>query len=351
MSETFDQAVVNEVSHIMRDRQTANDRFLLICERYGRDPLEEYERFGVKLYKDQKKDLWDARYKNIGYEAKFLTLASLPHRKLPLIPSFDEKGSPILDSAGRPIKQEQTSFARTNGSYTLELTASAKIGLPYGVMPRLLLTYLITEAIKNKSPMVDLGDTVKKFFDQIGLDHGGRSYLTIRSQAERLFNTAFLLRYDGIERKSGRIETIGNKYDMWWHGTDPTQATLYQNYVELSQDFYNEIKDNKFPIDMQIIKEIKDSSLALDIYKWLTFRAFNIPHETAIHWGTLAKQFGSSYSRVRAFRAEFIRQLEKVARHYKEVPLFVDARDPKHLILKPGKNLTSVKRLTSKKTP
>lgn len=70
-------------------------------------------------------DAVDARTAGaIGYMARILVQATLPHRR----PSWHE-------------------FERANGRYSLHLHAPPSIGLPYGSYPRLVLAWLNTEAV------------------------------------------------------------------------------------------------------------------------------------------------------------------------------------------------------------
>ena len=51
----------------------------------------------------------------------------------------------------------------------------ASIGLPYGSLPRLLLAWISTEAVRTREPMVVLEDTLSFFMRQLDLmPTGGR---------------------------------------------------------------------------------------------------------------------------------------------------------------------------------
>jgi len=49
---------------------------------------------------------------------------------------------------------------RVNGRHSLRMSAPRRVGLPYGVYPRLLLAYLTTEAVRTKNREIHLGTTV-----------------------------------------------------------------------------------------------------------------------------------------------------------------------------------------------
>ncbi|MGB5659050.1 MAG: replication protein RepA [Thermoanaerobaculia bacterium] len=49
------------------------------------------------------------------------------------------------------------------------MTAPRRVGLPYGSYPRLLLAYLTTEAVRTKSPKIDLSATPNDLARKLGL--------------------------------------------------------------------------------------------------------------------------------------------------------------------------------------
>ncbi len=50
-------------------------------------------------------------------------------------------------------------FERVNGWQSLRMEAPRRVGLWYGVYPRLLLMFITTEAVRNKSREIHLGAT------------------------------------------------------------------------------------------------------------------------------------------------------------------------------------------------
>ena len=82
----------------------------------------------------------------LGFMARAMTQATLPHRK--------------VDGAY---------FQRVNGNYTLTLLVPPDIGLPYGSIPRLLLAWLTTEAVQTQSRELELGDSMSAFMRELGL--------------------------------------------------------------------------------------------------------------------------------------------------------------------------------------
>ena len=71
----------------------------------------------------------------LGFMARALVQATLPHKKV-----------------------TGPEFTRRNGAYTLTLLAPSHIGLPYGIVPRILLAWMTTEAVRTQSRELVLGE-------------------------------------------------------------------------------------------------------------------------------------------------------------------------------------------------
>lgn len=233
---------------------------------------------------------------SLGFLARAVVQATLPHKKV-----------------------SGTEFVRVNGDYTLHMLAPSKPGLPYGTVPRLLLAWLSSEAIRTKSRDLDLGHSMSAFMAQIGMAATGGANGTInrfKDQANRLFRCTISASYNG--ERGGQVLDgeegfrIADKSLTWWDPKHPQQAALWQSTVRLSEGFFNEIIRHPVPVDMRAVAALKRSPLALDLYSWLTYRASYAERASVIPWDKLALQFGSEYKALRQFRAAFLAELEKV---------------------------------------
>lgn len=235
----------------------------------------------------------------LGFMARAMVQATLPHRAV--------KG---------------TYFERVNGAFTLSMQAHPKIGLPYGSIPRLLLAWVTTEAVKTKSRELELGDSMSSFMAQLGLTPTGGangSITRLKNQTLRLFSTTVSALYEDGNAVAEMGYRLADKSVLWWDNKTPEQAGLWQSTVTLSEHFFNEIIDRPVPIDMRAIKALKQSPMALDIYTWLTYRASYLKRPTVIPWAGLALQFGSNYAELRNFKTAFIAELKKVVLVYGQV--------------------------------
>jgi hypothetical protein len=228
----------------------------------------------------------------LGFMARAMVQATLPHRKV-----------------------EGNEFERKNGNFTLTLQAPSKVGLPYGTVPRLLLAWVTTEAVKTKSRELELGDSMSAFMGELGMSPTGGtsgSITRLKNQTRRLFASTVSATYEDQDKVADIGYRLADRSLLWWHAKDPEQVGLWKSTVTLSEQFFNEVVDRPVPIDMRAIRALKQSPMALDVYTWLTYRVSYLKRPTVIPWAALALQFGSDYARLRDFKAALITELKKV---------------------------------------
>ena len=231
----------------------------------------------------------------LGFMARAMVQATLPHKKA-----------------------EGNEFTRTNGNYSLSILAPAKIGLPYGSYPRLLLSWLSTEAVRTKERELVLGESLSKFMGELGLVPTGGRWGTItqlKNQMRRLFASHVSCSYEG-DSAAGINMMLADRYALWWSPKEPEQAALWQSTVLLSQAFFDEITAHPVPIDLRALNALKKSPMALDVYMWLTYRMFYLRRATPLKWASLQAQFGADFADTKAgrqgFRRGFSLALKKV---------------------------------------
>ena len=232
----------------------------------------------------------------LGFMARALVQATMPHRH-------------VTDNE----------FTRRNGNFTLTMLSPSSIGLPFGSIPRLLLAWLTTEAVRTKSRELIMGDSLSAFMRELGLvPTGGRwgSIPRLKTQTVRLFASSVTCSYEDASKTALAGLRIADKAILWWDTKTPTQTTLWKSTVVLTSAFYDEVTSSPVPVDLRALRLLKRSPLALDLYCWLTYRLSYLDRRTEIPWAVLAAQFGSDYSRLRDFKAAFLGELQKVVTVY-----------------------------------
>jgi len=227
--------------------------------------------------------------REIGFSARLLVQATLPHRK---------------------PKPGVTEFERTNGLVTVTITARGKYGLPYGTYPRLLLAWITTEAVRTKSPELELGDSLRQFLGKLGLDVGGGprgSAPRLRQHMQRLFTAYVAATY----AKQGMLVDEGFRpvegMCLFWDPDNIDQTSLWRSTIRLHQKFFEEIVHRPVPVDMHVLKVLAKSRspLAIDIYQWLTYRMSYLRNPTTIQWEDIERQLGGEYKQTRQFKRSF----------------------------------------------
>ena len=107
---------------------------------------------------------------DLGFMARLLALCSLP----------------------RTNPGNRKEYVRRNGPYTLVMSAGGLNKLPFGNIPRLLLAWVSTEAVRTQSREISLGRSLSGFMRKLGMEdrsgspRGDRTRL--RNQMKRLFS-------------------------------------------------------------------------------------------------------------------------------------------------------------------
>jgi Plasmid encoded RepA protein len=233
-----------------------------------------------------------------AFMARQLVQATLPHKNPGDVPAW----------------------SRTNGNLTLTIRPgwdSRKnnvIGYPYGTIPRLLLFWITTEAVKTKNRRLELGNSLTAFMRELGLnpDNGGTGAKRsdarrLRDQMKRLFRA--MISFDQVKSSGeGWLDMqVAPEGVLWWDEKQPEQTTLWNSWIQLSEKFFEAITAAPVPVDMRALKTLKRSPLALDLYAWATYTAFQTQktgQSRSISWEWLHEQFGAEYSETRNFQTK-----------------------------------------------
>ena len=81
--------------------------------------------------------------------------------------------------------------------------SSGETKLPYGNLPRLLLAWICTEAVRTKIRELILGRSLADFMRSVGVyDDGGAVRRRLRDQMQRLFRSHMELSYEDAHDKN-----------------------------------------------------------------------------------------------------------------------------------------------------
>jgi hypothetical protein len=191
-----------------------------------------------------------------AYLARQLVLCTLPHSNPGDVPAW----------------------GRTHGNFAFAIQPGVdafthkSIGIPYGIIPRLLLYWVRTEAVQKKSSVLELGDTLSDFMRELGLSPnsgGGKrsGARKLKDQAMRLFSATITFQN---KVPASRLDMKIGRAQLWWTPRHPDQAALWGSSIELTAEFFQAVTAAPIPLDTRALRALKPSPLALDLYGLLT---------------------------------------------------------------------------------
>ena len=113
-----------------------------------------------------------------------------------------------LCSLPRTNPGNRLQYKRKNGPYTLIMSVTGNYKLPYGNLPRLLMAWLSTEAVRTQSRVLVLGDSLAEFMRTLGVySSSGEKHTRLRNQMKRLFGCTVSMIYEN-ERGEARVSSL-----------------------------------------------------------------------------------------------------------------------------------------------
>ena len=234
---------------------------------------------------------------DLGFMARLMTLCCLP----------------------RTNPGNRFRYVRRNGPYKLIMSATGDHKLPFGNLPRLLLAWLCTEAVRTRNREIVLGRSLAEFMRELGIySSGGVVQIRLRNQMRRLFGCTVQLTYKDANMERFVNSLIAESGEYWWNPKRPNESALWDSKIELSEKFFNEIISHPVPIDMNTLAALKRCSLGLDLYLWLAYRTFSLRAPQQLTWRQLYRQFGptpnsaATHDAVQNFRRRILREMKKI---------------------------------------
>ena len=230
----------------------------------------------------------------------------------------------VLCQVGLPRRQTKSpTFERTNGNASLLIEAGklwngsswVQQVLPYGTRPRLALVYVSSEAVRTKTPVVELGNSVRDFLLRLGVDTCGREYATFNKQMRSLAACRMTLGFG-----AATIDAKPIKQFTAWTDTGTDSKALAPGTIELSPEFFSSLSEAAVPLDARALSALHHSSLALDVYCWLAHRLHRVKRITGerLSWKNLREQFGQEYADPKNFKREMEKALRQVLAVYQD---------------------------------
>lgn len=201
---------------------------------------------------------------------------------------------------------------------------------PFGTFPRLLLYWVVWEAMQTGRREIRLGRSFEQFLQNFGVikkNKRSQHYRDIVSQQMMsLFGCHIMFERKVRGSDAWQHIDLASKGDIEWNTKVLGNRLTPDSFIFLGEAFFEEIKRRPVPVDMRAIQGLKHSALALDLYTWATYETYiqctkplGGRRHSITKWAHLMYQLGANYAHTRQFKAKIPHVLEQVRAVYPEL--------------------------------
>ena len=146
-----------------------------------------------------------------------------------------------------------------------------RCAVPSGSKPRLILPYIVGEAVRSGSRDVDLGRSLRDFMARLDVPVGGKNGKALTAQVRNVAAASIVIGEwtdDAVHARSGKIaERVS-----FWAERDPRQGRSWRPEMKLSSEFFAAIQEHRVPVDVGHLASLAKSPRRMDLYAWLSYR-------------------------------------------------------------------------------
>lgn len=242
----------------------------------------------------------------------------------------------VLAICGLPYTRqpiEKREFERRQGRMSLVVEAGKLTNpatgvreaqpLPFGPKARLLLTHVCSEAVRQKSPTIEIADSLTGFMRDMGFAATGGVRGTINAFKEQVNALAACKLTVGMwdgQRAQTYQGTPFAHIDVWLP-VNADQLTLWPSQLTFSRDFYDSLCQHALPVRAEALKAFAASSRKIDMYTWFNYRLYSLRRPLKMSWAAVAAQFQGDFQRLRSFRAQFADDLRDMKEVFPKLPV------------------------------
>ena len=152
-------------------------------------------------------------------------------------------------------------------------------------------------------------------------DPDGHSAEAIRDQCRRIAACSLRFAWQGQgARGTSHARIVSREMSF----SAPRPERLWEDCVTLDADLFEALRRHPVPVAETAVRQLRDRSVSLDVYTWLSYRLHWLDKPIYVSWPALELQFGAGYSRSRAFRANFPAALAAAVAAYPDAKVGLD---------------------------
>ena len=207
-------------------------------------------------------DVQDALFgREIGYHHGIMMQCFLPQKRLP---------------------KNQTRYQTTHGRSSLVVRAGEladpeaehrfiACAVPFGAKARIIVPYIVGYAVQHKTPIIDMGRSLRRFMESVKVPVGGRNGKFVTEQVNNIAAADFMLGEWSEDKVTTKYRRVASEISFWLQRR-PDQLSFWNPEMVLSPEFYDAVQTRRVPVDMEHLVKLAGSPRRMDLYCWLSYR-------------------------------------------------------------------------------
>lgn len=191
-------------------------------------------------------------------------------------------------------------YRRSSGQLVYKIIGDESVGVPYG-QDRIIGIFLATafqmlgrpanNILRFKVPadilrLVHLPRDV----DWDSWNPGGTMMAQLRQSLARTMEATYVVTTTAVDGGTGDAGeakaryALMKRYSLWFSNKQHmNQHTLWPNIIELDSEFADDLRKHPVPINLDMVRELRTKTAALDLALWQAWRSYGCRKETRIN--------------------------------------------------------------------
>ena len=181
-----------------------------------------------------------------------------------------------------------------------------RCSVPSGVTSRLIISYIIGYAIRHKTPVIDLGNSLREFMRRLKVPIGATEGEALFREIQNIAAARFYLGIWTDEYVATRFMNVAGEFTHSRSGSE----------IRLERGFHEAIQHRHATVDMSRLATLRESPRRMDLYCWLSYRlsAMEQRKSVTVPLRHLQPLFAPGVASPRDFRQTIKRDLQAICR-------------------------------------
>lgn len=198
--------------------------------------------------------------------------------------------------------------------------------VPAGPKARYVVAYVNDYIQREKTRTVDMGRSLRQAMNKLQIPINGTNGKALENEVKNFAAAEITL---GVWDQDGNAHQTGGKVAKrlsFWIDKDDEQRTLWQPELDVSQDYYDAVRDGDrmAPFYWPAMIALSDDVRAMDIHCFLVYRLRQgLRHDVPISARQLHALFGQDVQQLDHFWPRFVESLKRALKWYPEAHIAI----------------------------